>query len=182
MNAQNIKKQIKELTGIDKNIVISVLSSNKTLTPEEKNAIFIYLFPIKLLDKDLPGKINSEKEEDSKVIMLLGAYRTEQYGRYIKHLLHSFLDPKDIYPLLGRHITNCCICDKNIYHTEIWKEECSKFPKLKEKEKKECLSYGSKKSSLEICLNCLIRLKKLDNLLSVIEGKDYLENAHMIAL
>jgi hypothetical protein len=182
MDVTVIKDQIKKLTGIEKSEVIKVL---KDLGPSEKYAVAAYLFPTNLLDGDLPIMIGTNRmenkngwlsPEDSEIIVLLNAYRTPQYRRFIRHLLHSFTDPKMVYPLEGRFITSCCICKKNIFHFDIWKEECKKFPSLSEENRKEHLSYGSKNSNIELCLDCIIQINGLHKLLLEIEGPNYLDS------
>jgi hypothetical protein len=56
----------------------------------------------------------------------------------------------------------------------VWTEECKKFPQLEEKEKKEFLAFGSKQSSIELCLDCLIQLQGLNDILKILEGENYL--------
>jgi hypothetical protein len=184
MNIKLIKEYIKKFDTKSKSDVLDYLKSmGNHLTVDEKNAIFVYLFPISLLDRELPGKIQSNRGRnykgelvpcDSEIVLLQGAYKSKQYNRYIRHLLHSFMDPKNVYPLTGRFKTSCGSCGKELYHFEVWEEECNKFPKLDEKNKKEFLAYGSKTSDIELCLDCLVQLNCLNDILKQLEGNDYL--------
>lgn len=183
MNIELVKKYIELLSSKNKTEIIEYLKNNTTLSTDEKNAIYAYIFSIPLLDMELPSKIQKERGKfykgwlnpvDKELVILIGAYRSKQYGKFIRHLLHSFMNPKDVYPIEGRYKDKCCICGKELYNFDIWKEECNKFPELKEYENKEFLTFGSKSSTVCLCLDCLVQLKSLNEILKVLEGDDYL--------
>lgn len=183
MNLELVKRFIELLSGKDKTEVIEYLGNNKTLSEVEKNAVYVYIFSIPLLDMELPSKIQKERGRDSKgwlvpmdkeIVILIGAYRSKQYGKFIRHLLHAFMNPSEVYPVEGRHTDSCSICGKKTYGYNVWEEQCKKFPSSDELNKKEHLSFGSKTSSIILCLDCIIQLKALDEALKIIEGIDYL--------
>ena len=183
MDLQKVKYYIDNLGGKSKEDVLRILGNDEKLSDPEKNTVYLFLFGGKLLDRELPGRIQSARgrnvagylvPEDSEIVLLIMAYKSKQYNRYILHLLHAFTDPSKVFPLSGRFRETCGLCDKMIYHHEVWSEECKKFPQLGEQDKKEFLAYGSRESSIELCLDCLVQLQALNDVLKVLEGPNYL--------
>lgn len=185
MNILRVKELIEKYVGRSQKEVIQDLQEDYTIGENERNAVFVYLFPPTLLDRQIGQKILSNRAktknikgwlepEDSELVILLWGWRSQQYNRFMRHLLHSFLDPELVFPLTGRFKEKCALCDKIVYHFDVWTEECKKFPQLEEKEKKEFLAFGSKQSSIELCLDCLIQLQGLNDILKILEGENYL--------
>lgn len=148
--------------------VLNSLRNISDLTREEKNLIYFYLFPRPLLDKELVSRFSQLRgsnktgklEPDlNECTLIIEASQTAQYGRFIKHLCHSYSKPDTIFPVEGSDIVNCCICGKEIYELIMW-NNFSKQYGPEEVENKLYLAYGSTESNLPICLPCLINLRK----------------------
>ncbi len=178
MDINILKKYIKDLEGKDQSEVIEALKASP-LSQAERNLVFIYFFPRPLLDRELPSRvINARKKagnergwieiNEGEVSLLVEAYKTSQYGRFMRHLLHSFLDPSMIHPVSGTERGQCPICGKTIYHYDFWKDHAN------EDVDKEYLAFGSNESGMELCLDCLIQLQGLDEILKELEGVNYL--------
>ena len=163
----------------DSHQIIEKLRTCNDLSIPEKNLIYLYFFPRPLLDMELPYRINEMRGNNQsgylepnlpEISLIIEAYRTEQYRRYIKHLFHSFTNPIDIHPVDGFGKCNCGLCKKEIYELKSWNEICNRFSdNYKEKENKEYLSYGSTGSNISLCIDCIIQLNEAKNLLTEIE-------------
>lgn len=176
----SLKFYIDKLKDCDAHEVINSLRVNPVLSVEEKNLIYLYLFPRPLLDRQLPERIiayrknknpqGSLQSDLGEIGLLVEAYRTEQYKRFMKHLFHSFTDPEQLFPIAGLGQCECAICGKNMYEEGAWSDLCSRFEYNQlEKEKKEYLAFGSKNSGINLCLDCIIQLKETSILLEEIE-------------
>lgn len=174
LDLESIKICIDQMRGKNKEDVKRFLESSDQFDNPSKNIIFTELFPPIISDMELPGLIHQNRKtnfrgwltpEESEVAILYSAFKSEQYQRFILHLLHSFTSDKKVYPVGGRYKSKCAICDKILYNYDVWYEECLRFPKLEEKEKKEFLSFGSKTSDLNLCLDCIVQLKVLKTLI-----------------
>lgn len=157
---------------------VGLLKVDQELSIEEKNLIYLYLFPRPLLDRQLPERVQSYRGKQSQgflqpnlgeIGLLVEAYRTEQYKRFMKHLFHSFTNPEHLYPVAGNGQCECALCGKNLYEEDVWNDMCTRFPGSDEKNKKEYLAYGSKNSSINLCLDCIIQLKETSILLEELE-------------
>lgn len=183
-NLELAKKYVDILQGKDENKVIGSLKYLDDLTRNEKNLIYTYLFPKPLLHMELPKVILGERGRHSEgflekhfdeVLILVRAYRGLQYKKFMQHLLHSFIeDQKKIFveEAVGEH--SCAICKKTLYDFSYWKNLCDKNPAYGEQERKEFLAYGSVQSSLHMCLDCMVQLRALHEILQVLEGPYYL--------
>ena len=168
-----------------KDEVVEYLSQREDIGDDYKNLIYFYLFPRNLMDMELPSRIMSYRGEDNKngylepnVIetgLLLEAYRTRQYNRYMRHLLHSFHNPDLVFPLLGHDKCECGICKKSTWAYDEWKKICEQYPETSEENKKEFLAFGCDSSKITICLPCLTQLLSLHQLLTLLEGDKYLD-------
>ena len=183
MDLESVKRYIDLLRGKEEEKLVSILKTLGDLTREEKNLIYRYLYPRRILDKELPGFISKHRNgsrgslvpDDEEAGILVEAYRGPQYSRYVRHLLHSFLDPSKVYPLAGDSNLECGICKKPVYQEDAWKSICSKVLDFGEQDRKEYLCFASKESDIVLCLNCIVQLQRLDEILRVIEGENYLK-------
>jgi hypothetical protein len=91
--------------------------------------------------------------------LIIEAGKTEQYGRFIKHLFYSFKDPNNIFPIEGSNIGHCCICGKEVYEETLWKSFSNQYGE-EEITNKLFQAYGSIESDLPICLPCLLNLRQ----------------------
>ena len=183
-----IKKFIDEYKNLSSTELLDVLKQRTDLTPTQKNIIYVYLHPTNLGDMELvskfkkyriskDGNITGKLEPvDNEIIMLLNAYRCRQYNKYIRHLLHSFVKKDNsIVPIDGNEVESCGICGKPVYQYGKWQEKCCELGR-DEVVRKEHLSLGGDGTDIVVCLDCLIQLGKLHDLLQEIEGSDYLDN------
>ena len=158
--------------------LLNRLSNISELTSEEKNLIYLYLYPRPLADKELPTRFANLRVGENKngslvpnlneVALIIEAGQTSQYSRYIKHLLHSFSNIENIHCIEGSDICNCCLCRKEIYELTLWKSFSSQYKPEEEKDKL-FLAYGSLESDLSICMPCLLNLRKSLEVLNYID-------------
>lgn len=182
-------KSLREVN--DTHQVIESLRTSSLSIPE-KNLVYLYLYPRPLLDRELPGRIQENRvreqrevgwlePEISEVALLIEAYRTQQYRRFIKHLLHTFTGEeaaKNISPILGYAQDTCGLCGKRLFEWGAWESEVDKFkntPSFPERERKEYLSFGGKGSNISLCLDCIVQLQEVNRILETIEP-GYLRN------
>lgn len=178
---------ISKLKTLTREQVLENLKVITDLSPEEKNLIYFYLFPRPLLDKELPSrfyqlrgernKVGSIKPDLNESTLIIEAGKTSQYGRFIKHLFHSYSKQDTIFPIEGSDIDTCCLCGKEIYEVTLWKSFSKQYGKPEEDEKL-YLAYGSTESNLPICLPCLINLLKSIEIMKDIEP-DFLRDYNM---
>ena len=154
-----------------------LVATGDLLSSAEKNIIYAYLVPQNLLDGELVPQIQGKRKlteeglkgtmqaSDTDLPLLMNAYRTRQYGKYIRHLMHSFVrcNEDKLYILDSDERYECGICGKSIHGTQI-----------QDSLGKEYLAYGSSQSDICLCPDCLMQLHLLDELIQMIEGKDYL--------
>ena len=157
-------KYLKE-NNISQSEALGLLRGNTTLSGPEKNLIYAYCYPRPLRDYELPSRIQSYRasnnidscggpDDTQEVILLVEACQTEQYCRFMKHLMHAFGNPDKLFPVAGNDEESCSICGKKIYEWDKWKEL---FP---EDPGNHNLCYGSTDSEVVLCVDCLTRLVK----------------------
>lgn len=157
---------IKKLKGQDSDAVLNALNSATDLSVDEKNLVYLYLFPRPLMDKELQSRILSVRKDPKgsakispiETTLIIEASQTEQYNRFIKHLFYSFKDPNNIFPIEGSNIGNCCLCGKEVYEEILWKSFSKQYGD-EEITNKVFQAYGSVESDLPICLPCLLNLR-----------------------
>ena len=156
MNIEEIKKSIKFIkeNSLDNVNSIKYLQSQVLLDKIEKNIVYTYCFPRPLEDYGLPiriqehrwNKVSPANGDESEVARILEATQTEQYGRFMKHIMHAFKDPSKVHPVAGSGRDSCCICGKELLGYDIAKGDIHS------------MCYGSEDSSSIICIDCLERL------------------------
>ena len=88
---------------------LEVLKQSTTLDQNEKNLVYVYCFPRPLPDYGLPDRVQDfrikagigENGDDREIALLLEACQTEQYGRFMKHIMHAFENPENVHPIEG---------------------------------------------------------------------------------
>lgn len=170
-----------------KDYILSYLADCPDLDDDRKNLIYFYLNPRQLLDMELPSRIYSYRDQahpngyfEPNIVetgLLLEAYRTAQYNRYMRHLLHSFTNPEQVFPLEGHDKCECGLCKRDIWAHGAWEGILEQYPEtaLQEREKKEYLAFACDQSKITLCLPCLIQLLNLHELLTIVEGDNYLD-------
>ena len=156
-------------SGLSSDDLLIRLGNISELTSEEKNLIYLYLYPRPLADKELPQRFTNLRLGDNKygslvpslneATLIIEAGRTLQYGRYIKHLLHSYSNVEDIHSIEGSNVCNCCLCGKEIYETTLWNSFKSQYGGT-ENDEKLFQAFGSTESNLPICIPCLLNLSQ----------------------
>lgn len=176
-----MKEYIEKFKNLDKSTLIEELKK-LTLTSFQKNFIYVYLFPEPLKHMELLDIIDGKRKkypdndllrpDENEVLILLRAYRTLQYNRFMLHLLHSYIGNME-----GTYIVNepvekntCAICGKPLYYFDQWDSISNSM----EKERKEHLMYGNDQTGLCMCLDCMVQLRTLNSYLELVEGSDYL--------
>ena len=178
MLLENTKKFIdyfKE-NNYTKEQVLSILKGREDLTVEEKNFIYLYCFPRPLLDRELIPRVAEEHKKRGDlnnhgslipnaldVTLILEAGQTEQYGRFIKHLMYAFSDEEKIYKAFNNNTYECPICGKTIMGETLWK--ITQF----QDQQKEFLAIGSRGSSILMCLDCLVQLNAAKEVVDFID-------------
>lgn len=162
--------------NISKDDTLKLLRDDPNLSREEKNLVFAYCFPRQLLDRELPIRIKAYREKSgyshlnmdpSEVALIIEAGQTEQYKRYIKHLMYSFDDTSKVHPVTdpGGHTENpeCGICGCSVLFSEDWE-------KYKDQDQeKEYLALGSTETGIIICKHCLVQLLTSINIMNELD-------------
>lgn len=181
----NLKPYVDYLlqSGIDKDKGLELLKSDQNLSKDEKNIIYCYCYPRQLLDMELPIRVQNYRTKCNipssgllqphigEATLIVEAFRTEQYGKFIRHLIHSFADPSKVSPIAGTEKLNCCICGKVVYENEEWTKLVGEN---REKDDRQYLAFGSTDSSVVLCKNCLVQLITATKILENIDP-DYLD-------
>ena len=169
----DLKPYVDYLLGneIKKEEGLELLKKDVNLSKEEKNLIYAYCYPRQLLDRELPFRVQEYREkhnipkagsitpEIGEATLLVEAFKTDQYGRFMKHLIIAFGDPKNVFPVAGFDKDICPLCGKSLYEHDLWQELVTiKRPGTPEKDRKEYLAFGSKESSVVLCKNCMTQL------------------------
>lgn len=170
---ENIKKWVKlfKENGIPKDEAVTRLKIASDLHPLEKNVIYMYCYPRPLPDYGLPPRIQEHRlasgvgayGDPTEIAFILEACQTEQYGRFMKHIMHAFGDPELVFPIAGEGEGECCICGKEVYEYSKWSQD---YPDDTEKH---MLCFGSKDSSVVLCVDCLLRLVKAIEVINEID-------------
>lgn len=181
-----MKTYIENLKNLDEKSVLETLKS-ATLSSFEKNFIYTYLFPKPLKHMELLEVVGNKrtqhnqtdllKPDSLEVLILLRAYRTEQYRKFILHLLHSFIENQGGTYIVNEEVEEhdtCSICGKKLYPFSMWSKMLADYPESPENNRKEYLMFGNDQTGLCMCLDCMIQLKELNTYLENIEGSDYL--------
>lgn len=161
----NIKAAIEYLKKncINEVDAVGVLAKSNTLSQDERRLVYCYCYPRPLPDYGLPDRVMEfrakagsmlEIGDDSEIALILEACQTEQYGRFMKHIMHAFGNPDNIHPIAGNDTDTCCICGKTLHESDSWS---SNYPQDAGRHN---LCFGSLDSSSVICIDCLIRLVK----------------------
>lgn len=161
--------------NVDKEVAIDLLRREDPLDLSEKRLIYMYCYPRPLGDRELPSRVIGTRRnrgpyarngflnpDDLETALIIEAGQTIQYGRFIKHLMHSFTDPEKICQISGTDVLECPICGKKIREVNIWDPTLDKT--------REHLAYGSPtETSLVLCLDCLVQLNCASEIMNVLD-------------
>ena len=173
-----LENKIDEVTGS------KLINDCKDLSSFDKKLIYAYVYPRLLRDGELPSRVQNFRKENNlplvgqlqaseESILLVEAERTGQYCKFIHHLVYSFSNPKNIFPVEGTGKSSCPICGKILYEKDLWDELIKQDPNSPEVNRREYLAFGSPNSSVSLCADCLAQLIYADELLESI-NPDYL--------
>jgi hypothetical protein len=167
--------------GIDQDKGVELIRNSQKINGREKLLVYSYCYPRKIGDYELPkiiinyrktrgvdlkGSLIKDPEE---ACILVEAYRGLQYGRFMRHLMHAFIEkPETISSVAGEGEDKCPICGKPVYY--IGSHDKNMDPE------DEMLAYQSSESSVCMCKDCLLQLAYSSELISMIEGPDFLKN------
>lgn len=177
---EKVVKYINYFKNSSSTQVLETLRENNELSQDEKNLVYLYLFPRPLMDKELPLRFKQVRKTEGgsteislpECTLIIEAGKTEQYGRFIKHLFHAFSNPEVIYPIEGSNICNCCLCGKEIYEHTLWGCFKNQYGGTEESDKL-FQAFGSTESDLPICIPCLLNLRESINIMKLIDP-DYI--------
>lgn len=180
-----LKSIIENFANTTEENLVNELKANNTLTPFEKNFVYTYLFPKPLKHMELLDVLGNKRggktsgflaPDDTEILILLRAYRTAQYKKFILHLLHSYIENEKGTYVVNEKVENdtCAICGKKIYNFEDWNKILESNPGHPESNNREYLMFGNDQTGLCMCLDCLVQLKTLNEYLEAVEGSDYL--------
>lgn len=160
---------------------LELIKSSQKIGDLEKLLVYSYCYPRKIGDYELPkiianyrkthgidlkGLLTKNTEE---ACILVEAYRGLQYGRFMRHLMHAFIEkPETISSVAGEGEDKCPICGKPVYY--VGSHDKSMDPN------DETLAFMSSESSVCMCKDCLLQLAYSAELISQIEGNDFLTN------
>ena len=160
---------------------IELIKGSQKIGDIEKLLVYSYCYPRKIGDYELPkiiinyrkthgidlkGLLTKNPEE---ACILVEAYRGLQYGRFMRHLMHAFIEkPETISSVAGEGEDKCPICGKPVYY--IGSHDKNLDPS------DETLAFMSSESSVCMCKDCLLQLAYSAELISMIEGPDFLKN------
>lgn len=147
------------------------LLKNSGMGREAMNIAYLYCCPRPLEDYGLPPRIQSYRMstgvgpcgDDSEIAFIIEACKTEQYGRFMKHIMHAYQDPENIFPVAGTETDTCCICGKTLCESDLWAQS---FPLDAERHN---LCFSSKESSAVLCIDCIVRLIKSIQLMNELD-------------
>ncbi len=155
-----------------------LIRESQKLSDDEKLLIYSYCYPRKIGDYELPKFIINYRKsaganlkgtlgrDHREACILVEAYRGLQYSRFIRHLMHAFLKPELLNSVEGEGEEKCPVCGKPIYYV-------GSQDKVMDPED-ETLAFMSSESSVCMCKDCLIQLAYCYELISSIEGPDFL--------
>ena len=161
---KNLKKYSDYLLSgkINKLEGIEYLKNQSELDNNDRLLIYSYCYPRHILDRELPLHIQNFRKKSGnsglgwlqpnfrESCILVEAFRTLQYGRFMRHLMHAFLNPEKLSSCSGEGEDHCPICGKKIVYIDSWNSEIDKDS--------ETLAIMSSESSVCLCKNCLIQL------------------------
>ena len=161
---KNLKKYSDYILSgkIERQEGIEYLKNQNELSNEDRLLIYSYCYPRHILDRELPLHIQNFRKKCGnsgsgwlqpnfrEACILVEAFRTLQYGRFIRHLMHAFLDTDKLSSCSGIGEDHCPICGKKIVYVDSWDSE-------KDKDS-ETLAIMSSESSVCLCKDCLIQL------------------------
>lgn len=149
---ETVLKKAKELEGLASAIVLDMLTHDNSFSQDEKSFIWAWLFPQNMLDGDLIKKMQSNQGAPDwvKIGILMEAYKSRQYQKFIKHLVYSFSRPEKVFRVSGNVTSECVICGK------VLQESAGE-------------AYGSSESTLILELPCIILLNRMAQYLEYME-------------
>lgn len=158
-----------------------LIRGSQKINDVEKLLVYSYCYPRKIGDYELPkiiinyrkthgidlkGLLTKNPEE---ACILVEAFRSLQYGRFMRHLMHAFIEkPETISSVAGEGEEKCPICGKTVYYV-------GSHDKNMDSED-ETLAFISSESSVCMCKDCLLQLAYSAEMISKIEGSDFLTN------
>ena len=167
--------------GVNVEKGIELIKGSQKINGREKLLVYSYCYPRKIGDYELPSIIANYRKtrgvdlkgslikDAEEACILVEAYRSLQYGRFMRHLMHAFIEkPETISSVAGEGEDKCPICGKPVYYIGSHDKNMDSSD--------ETLAFMSSESSVCMCKDCLLQLAYSAELISMIEGPDFLKN------
>lgn len=180
---------IESYKGLPRDVLVYQLSKRQDLSDYEKDIIITRLYPDNVPHMGLPDIIMSNRklynhpegylsDNIREQLILLRAYSCVQYHRFMRHLLHSFIEKPNIVYINkeDNEDCECIICRKKLSMWKKWEPWAMQNPSFGEQHRREFLAYSSEESNFKICIDCIIQLRGLDSILRETDGISYLDN------
>ena len=117
--------------------------------------------------RDASGIIGIQTEPEIKELcVFLEAIRSQQYGSYLKRLIQKFTSTDHVFPstsITGRD-TTCEICGKQILYWPEWEQTKGSLESIGV-DSRSVLAYGHSGYPGCLCMNCIIQLNYLADIL-----------------
>ena len=156
-----------------------LIGQSEKLGDDEKIVVCSYCYPRRIGDYELPNHILAYRNShgiDIKGLLsknieeagiLVEAFRSLQYGRFMRHLMHAFLEkPETMSTVAGEGEETCPICGKKIYYVGSHNDLVDSGD--------EELAFMSSESSVCLCKDCLVQLAYSAEIIMKIEGPNFL--------
>lgn len=142
-----------------------------------------WVHPRQLLEGDLEKEMTRIKPEETElgsvplirepeVLLLLEAFRGEQYHRVIQDLLVHLVPEASIVMLKQAAPMKCAVCGKPLLYFPAWSESLSDLPEflqVSEKTYRSHLAIGGDGTYACVCTDCLVQLGYLQRLLELLD-------------
>jgi hypothetical protein len=165
--------------GIDQEKGKELIMGSQKIGDIDKLLVYSYCYPRKIGDYELPSIIMNYRKSHGidikgllsvnpeEACILVEAYKSLQYGRFMRHLMHAFIEkPETISSVAGEGEDKCPICGKPVLYVESHDRRVDPND--------ESLAFISSESSVCMCKDCLVQLAYSAELISKIEGPDFL--------
>lgn len=108
--------------------ILEWLQQENRLNNDEKLLVYSYLRDKPVIhDRELPQLFSMANSDIDKLAILIGAWRSEQYHRYMLHLLISFVvNDKTIHYVSTDETGYCGITGKEVYGLKKWNDITAK--------------------------------------------------------
>lgn len=165
MSDDQLKRAVDYLGQLPREQVIQILTGRADIDRGWKNLIVLYLFPEPLPPFGLPDRINSTARTEpageislSYVARIIEACRTGEYGRFMMHLMYSFVIKEIPWPVQESGIVQDCITRVDLALDGTW-DRTDVFNR----------AFGASNTKHYIGLDSLVQLREAYRLMKVMD-------------